>query len=555
MAAQSVSETLSAALNALNSLSIADSNTATSNIATSNIISTATTDMHLPNFPLPRELRDHIYGYLLDGDYLRVPRKFDQVPQGDTQAGPKAYHFHTNILAVNREIHHEAELLYKKNIFVVVSYQRPTLEQRREEVLWVPIVSKEHVNRMKQHSLRIHTDPGPSVIQKYALSTGTEIPVQSYIILARDIKVFAVSVHVSEENSSGAGIVIVALPNKEPQVRLAGGDEHGLFYESTRLKCQLRNTRYHTMDRALQNYLLAPLDSIIRMSKRVSFTGVISDPEQTAYLKQVMGPSLVCQDALFWSAYRECVLAKDAADAAVDYDELDFSVQLYRKIASRLGARLLPLTRVDRDIYKTESPFAEILQVAETFAVEVLAILAMGELKLGHIDYFLGIYRELHQRLCLWDDIDFGPLDKKSTLLHPELFDIFHSLSSYFYLYAPHPGKPALSIAWFIESFHLKGADSHSLPYLSHDREILERRPDQRARMSAECLPFDQCAAVCLPFKPTSFYKSVEGLVQTGQFKGWHNLDYLRSVDDDLKQDILNIQSEYGLQQTDFSRL
>jgi hypothetical protein len=61
------------------------------------------------NFPLPRALRDQIYGYLLSSEHVKEGNK---------------YHFHTNILAVSKEIHDEAEpLLYKKNTFISVSYK------------------------------------------------------------------------------------------------------------------------------------------------------------------------------------------------------------------------------------------------------------------------------------------------------------------------------------------------------------------------------------------------------------------------------------------------
>jgi hypothetical protein len=46
------------------------------------------------------------------------------------EGGLVAYKFHTNILAVNRTIRSETqELLYKRNIFVVVSYQWPELNE------------------------------------------------------------------------------------------------------------------------------------------------------------------------------------------------------------------------------------------------------------------------------------------------------------------------------------------------------------------------------------------------------------------------------------------
>lgn len=67
------------------------------------------------NFPLPRELRDHIYSYLLDAKHTRIKR---------ARIGDRAYTFHTSILGVNREVHDEAEeYLYKHNVFVVISHQ------------------------------------------------------------------------------------------------------------------------------------------------------------------------------------------------------------------------------------------------------------------------------------------------------------------------------------------------------------------------------------------------------------------------------------------------
>lgn len=56
-------------------------------------------ELRRPNFPLPRELRDHVYKYLLHSDYTRVVRNRSQdLPSG--QPGPisrQAYKFHTNI--------------------------------------------------------------------------------------------------------------------------------------------------------------------------------------------------------------------------------------------------------------------------------------------------------------------------------------------------------------------------------------------------------------------------------------------------------------------------
>jgi len=48
--------------------------------------------------------------------------------------------------------------------------------------------------------------------------------------------------------------------------------------------------------------------------------------------------------------------------------------------------RLHKLTEDDRDTYKIVPPFAGILQAVESFLVEALITLAIGELKLGKVD-------------------------------------------------------------------------------------------------------------------------------------------------------------------------
>jgi hypothetical protein len=557
MAARSVSATPSAALSALSALNITEPDIATSNTTPS--ATSTTTNIRIPNFPLPRELRDQIYGYLLDGDYTRISRGCDQVNReqmsGGKQISPNAYHFHTNILAVNREIHAETEeLLYKKNTFVVVSYQRTSLAKERGELLWVPIVSKHYAVRMKLHSLRIHADPGKTALQAATRVTGKEVPTESYIILAGDIKAFAVSMHCLDENLNGHGVVVVAYPKSEPLIYPSGREIDGVSYEPARLVCQLRDTRYRAMDARLQNSLLAPLASILGMSKKVSFTGKICDPKQTAHLKQVMGPSLICQDAQYWLKFDQCVLAKEVADAAVEYDQLDFSVHLYSKIANRLVERMSNLTEENRADYMTMSPFAEILQTVETFTVEILITLAIGELKLGHVHQFHETFQKLFFSLSRWNSDDADQDASESALLDPRLLDRYHSLASYSYLYVygMYQNKPTASIAEFVEETY--EGTTGPRPYLSHDRAVLVRHKNQGAVITAKHLPLDQRAAFRLPFAPTSFYKIVVSALRPSHYEGYHNLQYLRSMSNRVKREVRNLQAYYGIEQTDFTK-
>lgn len=69
------------------------------------------------NFPLPRELRDQIYGYLLHHEYT----EHSKYPESKDVELPSSYKFHTSILAVNTQIGEEATEVLRSNDFVRVT--------------------------------------------------------------------------------------------------------------------------------------------------------------------------------------------------------------------------------------------------------------------------------------------------------------------------------------------------------------------------------------------------------------------------------------------------
>ncbi len=80
------------------------------------------------NFPLPRELRDMIYGLLLNADKVQdAPyhtRHRAELARNKRVA--HTYRFHTNVLQLNKTISAEAhEELFRSQRFIVVSYQWP----------------------------------------------------------------------------------------------------------------------------------------------------------------------------------------------------------------------------------------------------------------------------------------------------------------------------------------------------------------------------------------------------------------------------------------------
>lgn len=157
--------------------------------------------MALPNLPIPRELRDQIYGYLLDSAYTRVTRYPDGFDDTKDSFTSQSYKFHTQILAVNRAIHDEAEeYLYKNNIFIVASFDWPNFIQEQQrgaviEMMWSRFVSAKHVAKMRHHKVRIHLaknldKPKPA----NAAAAGRKAQLQSYLFLAKDLGPFCITI-------------------------------------------------------------------------------------------------------------------------------------------------------------------------------------------------------------------------------------------------------------------------------------------------------------------------------------------------------------------------
>ncbi|RMY45264.1 hypothetical protein D0863_16076 [Hortaea werneckii] len=139
---------------------------------------------------LPRELRDQIYGYLLNHEYTKMPPYHTRpaVARGRRSEAnrrdlsvARTYRFHVNILAVNKQINKEAsEELYDRNNFVVVSWKWEELGDTLNS-FDLPIITDNQtaVAKFKNHSLRLHLDY-PDV----------DDPIESLLMLHSDLKVF-----------------------------------------------------------------------------------------------------------------------------------------------------------------------------------------------------------------------------------------------------------------------------------------------------------------------------------------------------------------------------
>lgn len=131
------------------------------------------------NFPLPQELRDQIYGYLLHSESAAVEAsevvKQDYV---DCNFGRK-YFFETAILAVNSIIGEvAAEYLYTQNTFVLVTVTGPDIS-RLLNIHDVPIVCKQRFRSIDQYAFSIDIQwPNPAY-SKLSSARVTDSPVSN----------------------------------------------------------------------------------------------------------------------------------------------------------------------------------------------------------------------------------------------------------------------------------------------------------------------------------------------------------------------------------------
>jgi len=416
----------------------------------------------------------------------------------EDRSGSQAYQFHTNILGVNHTIRKEAEeLLYKRNIFVVLSYEYFRLGIEHGGLFWLPIVSKNHGPKMKKHSVRIRVSPGSAGHRGAGFKGNTSM--QSVIFLARDLDVFCLIMATAGASCTQTNLTVLLSKNG------AGGAMLG-FPEASNIpnlaapqfECELRNTEYRQFDGATQRQMLAPMARILAPSQRVSFRGVVCDFQEVDRMKEVMSPTLNCLPASKWALFEALSLAKDVADAAFPHDDPKFVMTLYHTIALTLAESTC--LSEDRSSQRQELVIAcpEAVEACGILALEAwvsaacCAVKARDEEALGEVSLYIQESMERRaEEYRTW----------KNT--PPQLEGLCYSVMMWAQLYVIEGDLP--TIREVVQ--YLTGCGRN--PHLVHDSEILLRQPDQEAVLTPEHLPFDQCSALQLPLPSMSYHKTL----------------------------------------------
>ncbi|KAM0712048.1 hypothetical protein Q7P37_011142 [Cladosporium fusiforme] len=439
-----------------------------------------------PNFPLPRELRDQIYGYLLDNQYTRLERTFHSAAdKAPSERGCKTYHFHTNILAVNREIHDEAEkLLYERNIFVVVSCQFPALVPAVRSTVYFPVVTETHASRMRHHSLRVHLKahgPAANTVLEGDKPPRTQVEntINSAVLLHDHLQVFCNLAGLTLSNNPPQSLVI-NIAEKSYIGRLPSVD-----VKAPRLSCELRSTRYREMTPEVQTFLLAPLAGAISHNLVSSFTGTVCNPQEIIELQKLLGPTLVTFDAHCWAQQEISAILLDVAHDAVQHGELDLAERLYSEIVSSFSDMIRDFSAHE---FTAEYRRKVLVSMMIPYMKSLICVTWL-RLKMGKRDAL----KESAYRLVRFLGGDPSEQKEVSDLLPPEITaHAAHVVFLALLHLPPLDSKPLrMSVAGAVNYLASSGDD---YPHIVHDRTILANFAEQRAALTQAHLPFKDCS-------------------------------------------------------------
>lgn len=257
----------------------------------------------------------------------------------------------------------------------------------------------------------------------------------------------------------------------------------------------------------------------------------------------------MCQTAYYWAAFENLLKAKEIADASMDHDHFGFVLSDYITIGV-LAMRLLR-TRDARHGVKHNYPM--LWNAMYVFNFELMIIVAWGKLKVLELEGF----REYFEVVRDFSVETIREVDGCHDVLN-QVLPYFDSIFVWWYLYASEDDVELMdhdtrTVQSVISRLRVT-AQSHG-PHQTHDLNLLESLPDPQAILTEKHLPFDGCSLSQLPFPCTAFYKSVPGFELRDNFKGWHDVSLLRSLDASQREMLTSLQKSSHLEVTDFDQL
>ena len=466
------------------------------------------------NFPLPRELRDHIYSYLLEAKHTRTKR---------ANIGDRAYQFHTNILGVNRQIHDEAEeYLYKQNVFVVISHQFSDVNIRALPscAFWVAQLKEPgFVHR----SLELYISEVP-----YVDSQQSEIARSHWLVLSQDLDFYR----------QIAVIPLVSSLEQAPKLVLEKSDlvsdkfldEEGRQLSTHYMRIEFCSHSYSNATCGLQRSLLASLRSLGCPGLLVSICGDVLDSSSVRDQENSIGSSLICDSAVVWHTIGALDGFKAAADTSAHAGELSIAAFMYESVTKaminyrKISASQMPAVRpvLLKLLADTELAKAYLYLRAQDAVMFVRPMSSLLEMS----GFFKGY---AHQ-----EDILLSP-----GIFHLTLLAVVVSPSA-----SLRPPFPTISIARCVACLSATHTELGS-----YDIAILKQCADQSKNFAPEDLPAASCSFFAMEWDMRCPSKRVE---KPDHIIGFLDVLQLRRIDKQKREHINKLQAELGWNITRF---
>jgi hypothetical protein len=471
----------------------------------------------------PAEIRDMIFQHLLDARYTRLERRTCDDP---------AYKFHTNILAVNREIHDEAQdYLYKNNTFVVASADWFDADGDSFFTInsYIPIVTESKAARMKHHSLRIH------------ITGNAKVPTQACLLLLQDLDALIVTlrVHVSQRL-----VFALMMEDDATSSRYTVVGTNQQVNTPCRFKVQFLDTPWRTQDvnTMTQRNTLNSLSEFNCASMGVTFEGVL--PEHLAFSRRVrdtMGATLISMLALDWLQLDTFQKKKKLADKAMRAGELMLAEIAYMMVDAEIGLHIeIHKGSPRRTQWSTDLPL-------KFLRTDVILTVYYLQLKLGRCSVIETVIERLKDIL--------GELEHGKTVEDdPGILDVTENLEGAFrhlilltelYWDDSRSVGPKLDVGRLIREFSV----GEHLPYSSHDLAILRKVSDRKAPARLH-LPKENCNVSMLEPQCFNFHQMPAVPRKPDFLVGMQNLQVLQTLDDATRRSIDAVQRGLGQKAT-----
>jgi len=465
------------------------------------------------NFPLPRELRDHIYSYLLDSKHTKVKR---------AHVGDRAYKFHTNILGVNRQIHGEAEkYLYKHNIFVVISHQFSDPDIPATGFI-APFVAKLSSAEFTHRSLEVRLSEVTHVD-----SEQSEIPGLHWLFLSNDLDLYRRIVSMPLINRLQQAPILVLHGGGLYLDRLI--EENGQQNYPDHMKIKFCRHRYSQSSRELQASLLAPLSILKRPGLLVTLSGDILDHASARDFECSMDVHAAFFSTINWHVLKAVDDIRGAADASAQAGESTVAARMYETVTKALKGILA-------------NPAWQAPDIASAVLTSLLnTLLTMSSLYMKAKDQ-TNFAQTVASILCL-----VGPSPEREEDRGPMSSCIFH-LHMLAMTVAPFevslPPLPRITIAECIARLSI-----YESYYQAHDIAILKKCADQNKIFEPNDLPAASCSFFAMSNLMCGFGKP---LSLPDHIIGFFDVLELRKIDKEQREQINKLQAERGWRITRF---